>query len=268
MPAKNPFDSQKVFCAVTGASRGIGRTIAVEFARRLPSDSLCLLLARSLSGLNDTKTLAAAANPDINFICSSVDLTQPKEEDLQRIIIKCLNGKSPSNFDQVILVHNVGSVGDVSEPACAAGNHSKWQEYFSLNVFSVAVLNAEFLKVFTAEKVKHRLVVNITSLCGLEPFKSMTYYCCGKAAREMYFQVLAKEEEGNLTVLNYSPGPVETDMFYEIVNNVADKDQNKIYTEMRDKKTVLMCDQTIGKLVNVLESGSYHSGDHVDYFDI
>ncbi|XP_046383642.1 sepiapterin reductase-like [Ischnura elegans] len=264
---KNPFSSQKVFCVVTGASRGIGRTISVELARRLPSGSVCLLLARSASGLADTKNLAEAANPKISIICCPVDLTQPKEKDLRNMIIDGLDDQNPADFDQIILIHNVGSVGDVSERAASMGSLSKWQEYFALNVFSVAVLNSELLKLFNSNVVKNRLVVNITSKCGLVAFKSMGYYCCGKAAREMYFKVLAIEEEGRITVLNYSPGPVETDMFHEIIENVSDNDQRKVFSEMKERKTVLTCEQTVSKLCNLLEKGNYKSGDHVDYFD-
>lgn len=49
------------------------------------------------------------------------------------------------------------------------------------------------------------MVVNISSLCALKPFKSWTLYCTGKAARDMMFKVLAVEEP-DVRVLNYAPG--------------------------------------------------------------
>lgn len=267
MIAKNPFDCRKAFLVVTGASRGIGRTIVVEFSRRLPSHSVCLLLARSEPGLKDTKIEAEYANPNIIYHYKSLDLAKPEGEELTTLFTDCLNGRAATDFDQAIIIHNVGSLGDVSEPASNMGDQSKWQEYFSLNFFSVTLLNKEFMKMFRTTEVKNRLIINITSLCSLQPMKSMGYYCCGKAAREMYFKVLAEEEEGKLTVLNYSPGPVATDMFNEILNHTCDKDIKKTFSDMQDRKTVLTCHQTIMKLIEVVKNGTYKSGDHVDYFD-
>lgn len=72
----------------------------------------------------------------------------------------------------------------------------------ALNLYSVTALTSEFLKVFNSGQ---RCVLNITSLCAIKPFKSMGYYCVGKAAREMYFKVLT-DENPSLDILNYSPG--------------------------------------------------------------
>lgn len=45
----------------------------------------------------------------------------------------------------------------------------------------------------------------------------MQYFNIGKAAREMYFRVLAEEEKESVTVLNYAPGPLVTDMLPQIL---------------------------------------------------
>ncbi len=56
-----------------------------------------------------------------------------------------------------------------------------------------------------------RTVVNISSLMALRAQETWSLYCSGKAARDMFFRVVAAEEKG-VTVLNYAPGPVLTDM--------------------------------------------------------
>lgn len=71
------------------------------------------------------------------------------------------------------------------------------------------------------------LVVNVSSLCAVQAFDSWGIYCAGKAARDMYHSVLAqeqtkKQESGatasaeKILVLNYAPGPLDTDMQKEI----------------------------------------------------
>lgn len=77
--------------------------------------------------------------------------------------------------------------------------------YLSMNVSSVLCLTAGILQLFPANMGLRRCVVNVSSLCALQPFPSWVLYCSGKAARDMMFRVLAKEES-ELRVLSYAPG--------------------------------------------------------------
>lgn len=73
----------------------------------------------------------------------------------------------------------------------------------------------------TAIRVKSRMsnrtkecqfrIVNISSLAAIQCFESWGIYCAGKAARDMYYAVLAKELEveglsNTVKVLSYAPG--------------------------------------------------------------
>lgn len=53
-------------------------------------------------------------------------------------------------------------------------------------------------------------------------FNCMLYFT-GKAARDMYMQVLA-QERSNLRVLNYAPGPLSTEMYCEIRDTSFDSE--------------------------------------------
>lgn len=77
--------------------------------------------------------------------------------------------------------------------------------YLSLNVSSCWCLTARVLQVFPRRPDLRRTVVNISSLCALQPFRSWGLYCTSKAARDMMFKVLALEEP-DVRVLSYSPG--------------------------------------------------------------
>ncbi len=67
------------------------------------------------------------------------------------------------------------------------------------------------LNWYSCSPLPERTVVNISSLMALRAQETWSLYCSGKAARDMFFQVVAAEEKG-VTVLNYAPGPVLTDM--------------------------------------------------------
>lgn len=76
----------------------------------------------------------------------------------------------------------------------------------SLNLYSVTCLTSVFLSEFGGfDAAAERCIVNITSMLGIRPMKSVGYYCVGKASREMYFRVLAAENP-DLNVFSYCPG--------------------------------------------------------------
>lgn len=256
------------YCIVTGASQGIGSKIAVELSQKFAKGSLILLLARSLDGLNKTKDLISKANSDIVVVTHSVDLSKPNADEYKSIIEKSLHdsGLNVTTFGLSLIVHNAGSVGDIKEYCVDMCNPIKMEEYFSLNLFSVVCLTSVFLKFFTQDKVKNRLIINITSLCAVKPFKSLGYYCTGKASREMYFKVLA-EEDTSLKVLSYSPGPVNTDMISHIMHDIRDPDVKDLFLTMKKSESILTTDQTVLRLIKILEKGDFKSGCRIDYFD-
>lgn len=217
--ASQQLDFNKItFFILTGGSRGIGATIAIECSKRLKKGSRVLLTARSADGLEETKKQINVANPDIEVINCVIDLTSPSVDELKKLLTNALPSGGVATYEQAVIVHNVGSTGDVTKRARECLNVSEWQENFNANVFSVILLNNVFLELFKATK---KYVINITSKAGIEPFEGFAFYCPNKAAREMYFRVLAAEEteDKSLSILNYAPGPVDTDMLQNAGKN-------------------------------------------------
>lgn len=258
-----PLLAGKVFLLVTGASQGIGRQLSESFAHLLGEESLVLLLARNAKGLQET---ADKLPKGLKVHTESVDLSTATADKLKDIIIKALGSANPKDFEKAVIVHNAGSIGDVSKSTISMTDLEIWRSYYDLNVFSPAILNGVFMEIFNDDTKVTRLVINITSLCGIQPFKTMGYYCSGKAAREMFFKVFAVENE-DVNVLNYSPGPVETDMQEILRTDLGDAENKKVFIDMKENGTVLTTEQTINRLIEILKLQKYKSGDHVDYFD-
>uniref|UniRef100_A0A4Y0AV78 Sepiapterin reductase n=2 Tax=Anopheles funestus TaxID=62324 RepID=A0A4Y0AV78_ANOFN len=257
---------QVAYFLVTGASRGIGAKMAIETARKFKPGSVIVLLARSASGLESTRSEILAVNPHVTVVTSSVDLATASKELLNEILDKSLGKQPTGQFGLACVIHNVGTVGNVERKAIDMDDRTEWEQYFGTNVFNVAVLNSCFLRKF--QTVASKLVINITSKACLLPFQSMTYYCAGKAAREMYFRVLAEEEAAaGVTVLNYSPGPVDTDMTVDLQANSNAPEIRDYFKNLRDTTTILTTEQTTAKFLHILQNGLFKSGDHVDYYD-
>ncbi|XP_004527440.1 sepiapterin reductase [Ceratitis capitata] len=256
---------KRTFLLVTGASRGIGQRMAVELADHLKAGSVVVLLARTEQGLAQTKSSIEALGKDLKVYIFSIDLSTAKKSQFLEILDKSLQGVNVRSFERAFILHNAGTVGDVSKSAVESSDTDDWQVYFHMNVFSVISLNCEFFRKFTGVS---KLVVNITSKCGIEPYGSMSFYCSGKAAREMYFRVLAVEQENeDVLVLNYAPGAIDTEMTELVQRQSSNKELADFFKMQRDTKTMLTTGQTTQKFLKVLQEQKFKSGDHVDYWD-
>ncbi|XP_072761740.1 sepiapterin reductase [Anoplolepis gracilipes] len=255
--------SDKVFLVITGASRGIGRQIAITFGSLLQEGSHILLLARNLSGLQE---VAKNIPSKVTVHTVGMDLGAVTKTDFEKTILECLKKTTRDAFDRVVVIHNVGTIGDISKFVNELVDVDEWKQYYTLNFFLPAVLNAVIMNLFDDSTNTKKVVINITSRFGIDANAACGYYCSVKAAKEMYFKVFALENP-DVNVLSYSPGPVETDMYQTVVTTLADPKTKNDLKRLRETKTALTTEQTVNRLVEVLKEHKYNAGDHVDYFD-
>lgn len=188
------------------------------------------------------------------------------------------------SYDRVFLVHNAGSLGQLGLVQECVSSPTELAQYWELNVTSVLWLNKRFLDVFGASrdellaktsatdgKQTQLVIVNITSLCGIEPFKTHGMYCTGKAAREMHHRVIATEQAASakVRVLQYSPGPMDTDMQKTIRESPrVDPELRKQFADMKAQETLIPPAQSSERGVKLAISDEFKTGVHVDYYDL
>lgn len=80
----------------------------------------------------------------------------------------------------------------------------------------------------------------------------------GKAGRDAFFRSVAHENE-SVQVLNYSPGPLETDM-------VSILRSDGYLREEFQRIEALKPETTVAKLIEILEGNKFRSGDHIDFY--
>uniref|UniRef100_A0A8D3C023 Sepiapterin reductase n=1 Tax=Scophthalmus maximus TaxID=52904 RepID=A0A8D3C023_SCOMX len=253
-------DLGRALCVITGASRGFGRTAARQMSRLLKPSSALVLAARSGDELRALQAeLVADAEAGGGGLLVEVvpaDLAQP---DALEPEVKTILYETPPSLP--------ASLGDVSRYAKSFTNMAEVDSYLSLNVSSSLCLTASFLQAFPQRPGLRRTVINLSSLCAVQPFRSWVLYCTGKAARDMMFRVLA-EEEPDVRVLNYSPGPLDTDMQMLARSRTADPDIKKSFSNMFAQGQLLTCEASCTKLVKLLLEDNYVSGAHVDIYDV
>ncbi|KAK4297628.1 hypothetical protein Pmani_029970 [Petrolisthes manimaculis] len=250
---------------VTGASRGLGAAICEGISPLLGPGSVLVGVARSKERLDATAAKVKALNPNIKVITEAVDLSTILKEDFEVLLKGSFDSEHSPPPTKAIIFHNAASLENLTYLK-QMKDANKITPYFHFNVSSVISLNAVFM-----DHVSHLCngsitVVNISSLCALQPMKSWGLYCSAKAARDMVFRVMALEEP-NIRVLNYAPGPLDNEMQVVARNLTEDEEVKSAFQSMKNENKLLTCSQSVVKLLDVLVKDEYKSGDHVDYYD-
>lgn len=256
---------KRTLCVVTGASRGLGRCITQKLAEKLVPSSLLLLMARNKTDLENVKTDLERINPSISVVNHVFDQSNLQECASKDLFIGILKGanKSSEDFEHALIIHNAGTAGDLTKYASEMTDLTVVENAMNINVTGTVLLNAVFMQTF--QKLK-RTIINISSLAALQPFPSWSLYCAGKAARDIFFETLSKEDP-DVRVLNYAPGPLDTDMQTQC-RQCKDPELRKVFTEMKETGKLLSCEQSVTKMIKLLEVNSFISGKHIDYNDI
>ncbi|RXM91737.1 Sepiapterin reductase [Acipenser ruthenus] len=260
-------DLGKALCIITGASKGFGRSLAQLASPLLRPGSVMVLVARSGDKLREVQSEISGTIPakdGLEIRCVEADLG--RKEGLQEVV-RVVSGIEPQAIDHVLLINNASALGDVSRFAADFTCLAEVDSYLSFNVSSMLCLTASVLKAFPRRDGLRRSMVNVSSLCALQPFKSWSLYCMGKAAREMLFRVLA-EEEPDVRVLNYAPGPLDTDMQLEARSLSGDLELRQTFNSLHASGQLLSCSQSATKLMQQLLRDEFESGAHIDYYDV
>lgn len=175
---------------ITGASKGIGRSIATAFAKdtRIAKLKLCLI-ARDLEGLKQTQQMVnslSSSQRKIQTSIHSIDLS--KIDTLHKSIEKLFKEEiQQDKFERTMLINNAGSLGYVG-PSSDMPTPMEMTQAVNFNVTSAIWISSYFVKFFAHQHKTKSNVVNISSLCAITPFKTMAMYCSGKAAVSILYE--------------------------------------------------------------------------------
>lgn len=257
--AASPSDN--VLLVVTGASRGLGKAIARVFCEQC-NVSTAILVARSGDKLHEAGKELKQVSPGTQLVHHAMDLQLL--DDLDGLLdMLYLHMFAPQRFSRLVFVNNAGSLGHLG-PATTMSSLADMRGAIDLNVTSALWVSMRFAK-FLEQNAGHppATLVNISSLAAIQPFPTMALYAAGKAARDMYHASLAKENPG-MRIVNYAPGPLETDMTEEIR---ACKQLDAGLKPAFQKKLEDPMDSA-RRLVELVKEDTFESGSHVDYYDL
>ena len=182
------MSSENIF--VSGASRGIGKDIAINFAKKG-----CNVVGTSRNNFNFSEDLE-------NLIPIKLDITNRND------INDCFDKLKSMDLLPDILINNAGIT---SDQLFIRMKDEEWDNVIETNLTGTFNLSKAFIKNML--KKKFGRIINISSISGLMGNPGQVNYSSSKAALTGFTKSLAKEVGSrNITVNSVAPGYIETDM--------------------------------------------------------
>tara|TARA_Y100001960_G_scaffold333476_1_gene438825 strand:+ start:6978 stop:7700 length:723 start_codon:yes stop_codon:yes gene_type:complete len=179
----------KPLIVITGASSGIGASIATTFAK---AGHALLLLARDVKAMEELKLE--------NTICKSVDVT---DADALNAAIK----QAEETYGKTECIVNCAGLmllGDIENQ-----EKSEWQKMYDVNV--VGLLNGMQAVLSDMKARNSGTIINISSIAGRKTFPAHAAYCGTKFAVHAISENVREEvADSNVRVITIAPGAVET----------------------------------------------------------
>ncbi|PFH59122.1 hypothetical protein XA68_12788 [Ophiocordyceps unilateralis] len=199
---------------ITGASSGIGRATALEFARTSPDNLRLILAARRIESLHKlAQQINQEAGTGVYVHTVQLDVCDPAA-------VRGLVNSLPEQLRDIhILVNNAGLVKGVAQSPDI--KEEDINTVFSTNVIGLINMTQAVLPIYLA-RGGHGDIINIGSIAGRESYQGGSVYCASKAAVRSYTESLRKELIATrIRVIEIDPGQVETE--FSIVRFGGDK---------------------------------------------
>lgn len=194
---------------VTGASRGIGRHIALQLAQR-GADVAINYRSRKPEGDEVAKEIEATG---VRALAFKADLSKMPEA---RSLVRQVRDQW-GRID--ILVNNAGITKDKSMKKLTDDD---WNDVLDTNLGSVYATCSEVLKIMMDQK--YGRIINITSFVGQAGNFGQANYAASKGGIIAFTKTLALEmAKYNITVNAIAPGFTETEMLAQVPENIREQ---------------------------------------------
>jgi 3-oxoacyl-[acyl-carrier protein] reductase len=249
---------------ITGAGRGLGGAIALDFAKAGADIVICDI---DMPALEETRRSVEAAGA--SCLALRCDLRSSAE-------VAEMFACAVKRFGTVhILVNNaaVAPTGKADEqrrnkhyaymttpmPRQSLGFTSQitdedWHRYWDVNVHGLFYCTREALKLMEAQQ--YGRIINLASIAGLSPISAHSpHYCATKGAVIAFTKSVAAEVAGgNILVNALAPGGVATPFFEQYLDSIGEEGRNRFWQVVPAGR--------FGQMQEYASMATYLAGDH------
>ncbi|OVA11625.1 Short-chain dehydrogenase/reductase SDR [Macleaya cordata] len=196
---------------VTGISKGLGRALALEMAKRGHTVIGCSRSQEKLDSLQ-TELSSASSIQEIKHLLMKADVRSDINiAELAKAVIES------KGLPDIIAVNNAGTINKNNRiwevPA------EEFDAVIDTNVKGIANVLRHFLPHMVEKK--KGIIVNMSSGWGRSGAAQVAPYCASKWAIEGMTRSVAKELPDGMAIVALSPGVVNTDMLVSCFGNSA-----------------------------------------------
>ncbi|CCH42979.1 3-oxoacyl-[acyl-carrier-protein] reductase [Wickerhamomyces ciferrii] len=197
---------------ITGASSGIGKATALEYAEASQGNLKLILVARRIEKLESLKNELNTKYPTLKTFIGKLDVSIKGS-------IKPFLSELPTEFQDIdILVNNAGKA--LGNAKVGLIDEKDINETFDTNVLGLISITQAVLPIF--QKKNSGDIVNIGSIAGRDAYPGGSIYCASKFAVRAFTESLRKELiNTKIRVIEIQPGAVNTE--FSTVRNYGDQ---------------------------------------------
>lgn len=193
-------DAALEVCLITGASRGIGKEIALKLAS---PKRLLLLSGRDLSALENVQAGVSKKGGEAELFPADLSTPEGVTALQEQLKDRCIN----------VLVNNAGIARVAPLDKLSLKD---WQETFNVNVTAPFLLT----KNFVPGMPKGGSVINILSVASHTGFPDWSAYCMSKFALDGFSQAIREElRPRGIRVINIYPAATDTGIWNDLPGN-------------------------------------------------
>lgn len=188
--------------AITGASSGLGKNVAMELAKHGAKVVLGARRAKQLKQLSeDIKSRGGEASFTTIDVKNKADLLR-------------LADKAVEQYGKLDVMVNNAGISQLSRIDDL--DIEGWEEMIDINLKGVLYGMAAAIPVFKQQQAGH--IINIISTAGLKITPMMGVYAATKNAVRTIAEAFRQESDGKIRITGISPGFVKTDFAGNIKN--------------------------------------------------
>lgn len=178
---------------ITGASKGIGRAIAIEASQ---NDFDLILTARNYDELSSLRDRILSCNPKINVTLIKAELGRVETR------IRFIDQIKKDHPDLNVLINNAGIY---QQGLIYSGEEEVFNEMMQINFYAAFQITRSLIPNMIQMGKGH--IINICSIAGLDPYPGSGLYSISKFALQGFSRSLREElKDKNIKVTTIYPG--------------------------------------------------------------